>query len=48
MKRTLEQRIAILEKAFSKKSSKNEALKKYLPARHSYDSLEYDINETNS
>lgn len=27
---------------------KNEALKKYLPARYSYDSLEYDINETNS
>ena len=27
---------------------KNEELKKYLPARYSYDSLEYDINETNS
>ena len=27
---------------------KSEALKKYLPARYSYDSLEYDINETNS
>ena len=27
---------------------KNEALKKHLPARYSYDSLEYDINETSS
>lgn len=44
MKRTLGAHIAHLERLVNK----NEALKKYLPARYSYDSLEYDINETNS
>ena len=44
MKRTLEAHIARLERL----TNKNEALKKYLPARYSYNSLEYDINETNS
>ena len=43
-KKKLESRIACLERL----ANKNEALKKYLPARYSYDSLEYDINETNS